>query len=75
MHEVEDRSSCGEYVPTRALLSVYVGRGDVRAMRRALSKVLTESTHPSPLTISSPFLKAYRRDPEINRLVSKLYGR
>jgi TolB-like protein/Tfp pilus assembly protein PilF len=73
LHELEDRSSRGEYVPTRALLSIYVGQGDVQAMRRAL-KTLTESTPHLPLTVTSPFLKAYRSDPEIKRLLSKLYG-
>jgi serine/threonine-protein kinase len=75
LHELEDRSSRGEYVSTRALLYIYAGQGDVLEMRRALSKVLTEETHPNPLTANSPSLKAYRSDPEIDRLLSKLYGR
>jgi tetratricopeptide (TPR) repeat protein len=73
LHELEDRSSRGEYVPTRALLSIYMGQGDVRAIRRAL-KALTETTPQLPVTLCSPFLKAYRSDPEIKRLLSKLYG-
>ena len=75
LHELEDRSSRGEYIPTRALLPIYVGQGDVRAMRRALSQALTEATPPYPLTVSTPFLKEYRTDPEIKRLLLKLYGR
>ena len=74
LQELEDRSTRGEYVPTRALLSIYVGQGDLRAMRRAL-KALTEAIPPNPPPVSSPFLKAYRSDPEIKRLLSKLYGR
>jgi TolB-like protein/Tfp pilus assembly protein PilF len=72
LHELEDRSSRGEYVPTRALLDIYQGQGDVPAMRRALSKMLTEAAPLILLTTSSPFLGAYRSDPEIDRLLSKL---
>jgi tetratricopeptide (TPR) repeat protein len=75
LRELEDRSIRGEYVPTRALLHIYVGLGDIRAIRRTLSKALAEATPPMRRTISSPFLEAYRSDPEIDRLLSKLYGR
>ncbi len=75
LHELEDRSSRGEYVPTRALLHIYVGLGDTAARRRALSETLAEGTPPYVFrTTSSPFLEEYRSDPEIDRLLSKLYG-
>jgi hypothetical protein len=72
LHELEDRSTRGEYVPTKALLDIYLGQGDVPAMRRALSKMLTEATPLISLTTRSPFLEAYRSDPEIDRLLLKL---
>ena len=76
LHELEDRSTRGEYVPTRALLHIYVGQGDLPAIRRALSDALAEGLPPSVFrTTSSPFLEAYRSDPEIDRLLSKLYAR
>jgi TolB-like protein/Tfp pilus assembly protein PilF len=76
LKELEERSSRGEYVPTRALLHIYVGQGDTAAIRGALSKAIAEGTPPFAFrTTSSPFLEAFRRDPEINGLLSKLYGR
>ena len=76
LHELEDRSTRGEYVPTRALLHIYVGQGDLPAIRRALSDALEEGLPPSVFrTTSGPFLEAYRSDREIDRLLSKLYGR
>jgi TolB-like protein/Tfp pilus assembly protein PilF len=75
LHELEDRRSRGEYVPTRALLHIYVGQGDLPAIRGALSKSLAEGLPPFPFRMtSSPFLDAYRSDPGIDGLLSKLYG-
>ena len=75
LHELEDRSTRGEYVPRRALFHIYVGQGDLPAMRRVLSDALEEGLPPSVFrTTSSPFLEAYRSDPQIDRLLSKLYG-
>jgi tetratricopeptide (TPR) repeat protein len=75
MHELENRSSRGEYVPTRALLPIYVGQGDLAAIREALSNILAEGSPPFVFrSTSSPFLEAYRSDPEIDGLLSKLYG-
>ena len=75
LHELEDRSSRGEYVPPRALLHIHVGLGDTAAVRRALSETLEEGTPPYVLrTTSNPFLEEFRSDPEIDRLLSKLYG-
>jgi len=75
LHELEDRSSRGEYVPAFALLSIHVGRGDLAAIRRTLSKASAEPTPPFSLRATSgPFLEAYRSDPEIRRLLFDLYG-
>jgi TolB-like protein/Tfp pilus assembly protein PilF len=74
LHELENRSSRGEYVPARALLHIYVGQGDLPAIQRALSNALAETTPALALrTTSSPFLEAYG-DPEVHRLLMKLYG-
>jgi TolB-like protein/Tfp pilus assembly protein PilF len=76
LHELEDRSSRGEYVPTIALLHINVGQGDLPAIRGALSKALAEGTPPFVFRpTSGPFLEAYRSDPEVNRLLLELYGR
>jgi TolB-like protein len=75
LHELEDRSTRGEYVPRRALLHIYVGQGDMPAIRGALSDALTEGLPPLVFrTTSSPFLEEYRSDREIDRLLSQLYG-
>lgn len=76
LHELKDRSTRGEYIPTRALLHIYVGQGDLPAIRRTLSDALAEGLPPFVFrTTSSPFLEAYRGDREINDLLSKLYDR
>ena len=76
LHDLNNRSSRGEYVPIRALLAIYVGQGDLVAIREALSNALEEAWSPFLFRVtSSPFLEAYCSDPEIDRLLSKLYGR
>ncbi len=75
LHELEDRSSRGEYVGAVALLLVHVGRGELSAIRATLAKVLEEATPPySVLATSGQFLEAFRSDPEIHRMLHELYG-
>jgi tetratricopeptide (TPR) repeat protein len=76
LRELEDRGSRGEYVPAFAPLAIYVGQGDLQAIRRALSKVLAEATSPVSLfaTVGDP-LEASWSDPEIHRLLFEFYGR
>lgn len=75
LRELEERGSRGEYVPTLASLAIHTGQGDLPAIRRTLSKTLAEATPPILLRVSSgPFLEAFRSDPEIDRLLSELYG-
>jgi TolB-like protein/Flp pilus assembly protein TadD len=75
LRELEERRSRGEYVPAFAPLSIYVGLGDIPAMRRTLAETLAESTPPLSVTIiSGRFLEAYRGDPEIDRMLFELYG-
>jgi TolB-like protein/Flp pilus assembly protein TadD len=76
LQELEDRCSRGEYVPAWSLLAIYVGQGDLPAIRRTLSKAVSEFTVPWLVhTTIAPFLEAYRSDPEIQRLLCDLYGR
>jgi serine/threonine-protein kinase len=76
LHELEDRSSRGEYVPPFALLAIYIGQSDVPAIRQTLGKALAEATPPWSISSTcGPFLEAYRSDPEIHRLLFDLYGR
>jgi eukaryotic-like serine/threonine-protein kinase len=75
LKELEDRSSQGEYVPAPLFLSIYVGQGDLPAIRTLLSKTLDEDTPPWTLLATvHPFLEPYRSDPEINRMLFELYG-
>jgi serine/threonine-protein kinase len=76
LKESEDRSSRGEYVPAWPLLAIYVGQGDLPAIRRTLSNALAEATPPLMVRATSGlFLEAYRSDPEIQRLLCDLHGR
>jgi eukaryotic-like serine/threonine-protein kinase len=75
LHELEDRSSRGEYVGAVALLAFYIGRGELPAIRTALAKVLEEDSPPySVLATGGKFLEAFRSDPDINRMLFELYG-
>jgi eukaryotic-like serine/threonine-protein kinase len=76
LRELEDRGSRGEYIPAFASLSIHVGLGDVAAMRKALAAAVAESTPPLTFRANSGglFLEEFRNDPEINRLLSELYG-
>ena len=75
LRELEERSSRGEYIPSFAPLSIYVGLGDVPAIRLTLAKTLAEATPPlSVIVISGCLLEAFRSDPEIDRMLFELYG-
>jgi adenylate cyclase len=73
--ELEDRGARGEYIPAFAPLTVYVGLADVPAIRSALSKLIAGSPQQYTVRIiCSPFLEAFRSDPEIDRLHTELFG-
>jgi tetratricopeptide (TPR) repeat protein len=75
LRELEDRASRGEYVPAFTRLAIYVGQGDLSAIRRTLSSVVDEATAPFTLSATyGPFLQSFRSDPEVDRLLSELYG-
>jgi serine/threonine protein kinase len=75
LRELEDRGSRGEYIPAFAPLAIHVGQADLPAIRLMLSDALAESTPPFTLRFTSgQFLDAFRGDPEIDRLLSEIYG-
>ena len=75
LNELADRASRGEFVPEFASLFTYVGLGDVPATRRSLAKAIEESVPPLTLKLTcGQFLQPFRTDPEINRMLSGLYG-
>jgi TolB-like protein/tRNA A-37 threonylcarbamoyl transferase component Bud32/Tfp pilus assembly protein PilF len=76
LQELEERRSRGEYVSAHSLLAIYVGQGDVLAIRRTLSQTIAAATPPMLVHVTSgPFLEAYRSDREIDQLLFDLYGR
>ncbi|HEV2349498.1 MAG TPA: protein kinase [Terriglobia bacterium] len=75
LRELEDRGSRGEYLPSFAPLSIYIGMGDLPEIRRTLAKAIEETTPPFSLLVTgSKFLEAFRTDPEINRMLFEAYG-
>ena len=68
--ELEERGSRGEYVPAFSRLGLYMGLGDVPAIRRELKAALDEVTPPFSLIVSCGVgLYRFRDDPEIARLL------
>ena len=75
LSELEDRGSRGEYVAAFAPLAIYIGQGDVPAMRRTLAKAIEEESPPVALRVTcGQFIQEFRSDPEINRLHFEMYG-
>jgi serine/threonine protein kinase/tetratricopeptide (TPR) repeat protein len=75
LRELEDRASRGEYIPAFTSLNIYIGQGDLPAIRQALAKALAENTPPLTLRVTTgQFLDALRSDPEIRRLHFEFYG-
>jgi serine/threonine protein kinase len=74
LDELEDRASRGEFVSASSRLSIHAGLSDVPAMRRELAHALAESVPAFGLRITSPFVNEFRSDPEINRMLTELYG-
>jgi eukaryotic-like serine/threonine-protein kinase len=76
LRELEERGSRGEFVPEFTALAIHVGLGDVPAIRRSLAKALHERTPPVALSMTGcRFQETFRSDPEIDRLLTGLYGR
>jgi len=75
LSELEDRGSRGEYIPAYGPFAIYAGQGDLAAMRRSLSKALEEATPLLMLRcITCLFPETFQSDPEMNRLLSELFG-
>ena len=75
LHELEERSGRGEYVAAFTLLCIYIGLRDLPAIRELLAKALLETTPVSFSMTGGRFVEEFRSDPEIDRLMFKLYGR
>jgi eukaryotic-like serine/threonine-protein kinase len=75
LNELAERAGRGEHVPALASLFIYVGLGDVPAIRRTLAKAIEESLPPLALKLTcGELLQSHRSDPEINRMLSEHYG-
>ena len=72
--ELEERRARGEYIPRACDVIVATGRGDIEALRGALSACIEEET--TWLTVRmgpGPSLETFRRDPEVDRLLDAIY--
>ena len=68
--ELDERASRGEYIPAFCRLSIWVGLGNVDAVRRELTACVAEVTPPFSLRVTNGlYLNRYRSDPEIARLL------
>jgi serine/threonine-protein kinase len=75
LHELEDRGSRGEFVPAFSLLDIYVGLGNIPAVRETLARAQAESTPAFDLAATSAlFLDELRSDPEISRMLVEMFG-
>ena len=75
LREIEDRGSRGEYIPSSAKLTIYVGLGDLAGMRASLTETISAASSPLPISnICGKYLEAFRSDPEIRRLHFELFG-
>jgi len=75
LRELEDRGSRGEFIPAFSILSIFAGWGDIPAIRQALASAQAESTPAFSLTATSAlFLDKLRSDPEINRMLTEIFG-
>jgi hypothetical protein len=54
---------------------IYVGLGDLAGIRAALSKSLSEPISPFTIELNCGYhLKAFRTDPDIDRMHRELFG-
>ena len=75
LQELEDRGSRGEFIPAFSLLNIYVGLGNIPAVRETLARAQAESTPAFDLALTSAlFLDELRSDPEINRMLVEMFG-
>ena len=68
--ELDERASRGEYIPAFCQMSIWVGLGNVDAVRRELTACVDEVTPPFSLRVTNGlYLNRFRSDPEIARLL------
>jgi tetratricopeptide (TPR) repeat protein len=72
--ELDERRSRGEYVIPLAQLAIFLGRGDVVAIRGALEACIADTTPVQPVrTVLGPFLDQFRHDRDIDRMLERYY--
>ena len=75
LHEIEDRGSRGEYIPSFSKLVIQVGMGDLEGIRASLAEAISAATSPIPIRVMcGRYLETFRSDPEIRRLHLELFG-
>jgi serine/threonine protein kinase/Flp pilus assembly protein TadD len=75
LHELENRDNGREYIPAFSILSICAGWDDIPAIRQALASAQAESTPAFSLAATSAlFLDELRSDPEINRMLTEIFG-
>jgi TolB-like protein/tRNA A-37 threonylcarbamoyl transferase component Bud32/Tfp pilus assembly protein PilF len=73
-HELDDRQNRGEYILPAARLSVSLGLGDLGGIRTWLAACVDGGAAPFSVVATSRLLADnYRSDPEIDRLLDRLY--
>jgi serine/threonine-protein kinase len=73
-HELDDRQNRGEYILPAARLSVSLGLGDLAGIRTWLAACVDGGAAPFSVVATSRLLADnYRSDPEIDRLLDRLY--
>jgi len=75
LHEIEDRGSRGEYIPSFSKVTICVGLGDLAGIRSSLTEVIAAGTSSVPIRVMcGNYLEEFRTDPEIKRLHFELFG-
>jgi len=75
VRELEERRSRGEYISSMSFLNIFVGAGDIPAVRRALSESIAERCPAFTMRLTSLCcMTAIRTDPEINHMLVELLG-
>jgi tetratricopeptide (TPR) repeat protein len=75
VRELEERRSRGEYISSMTFLNIFVGAGDIPAVRRALSEAIAEPCPAFTMRLTSlSYMTAIRKDPEINHMLVEWLG-
>jgi serine/threonine protein kinase len=72
--ELEERRSRGEYVPAFARFNLYLGLGDLSAIRTAMAQAIAERSAPLSLALCGLDIQKIRNDAEIDRMFRELFG-